>query len=74
MLYKTTNILKPNQEIYNYIEDVNYEMTKAQLNHLSNLIYGLIAVDSNKSISSVSKAFLLTKNSSSIYNFLSKSQ
>jgi hypothetical protein len=53
MPYRTTNILKPNQEIYNYIEDVNYGMTKAQLNHLSNLMYGLIVVDSNKSITSL---------------------
>lgn len=70
----TTNILKPNQEIYNYIENVNYGMTKPQLNHLSNLMYGLIVVDGNKSLSSVSKAVLSAKDSSCIYKFLSKSE
>ncbi|WIV13648.1 hypothetical protein [Proteiniborus sp. MB09-C3] len=74
MPYTTTNILYPNREIYNYIEDVNYGMTKPQLNHLSNLMYGLIVVDGNKSIHSVSKAVLSAKDSSSIYKFLSKSE
>lgn len=70
----TTNILNPNQEIYNYIEDVNYGMSKPQLDHLSNLMYGLIVVDGNKSINSVSKTVLSAKDSSCIYKFLSKSE
>jgi hypothetical protein len=74
MPYTTTNILKPNQEIYNYIEDVNYGMSKPQLNHLNNLMYGLVAVHGSKSIFSVSKAILTAKDSSYIYRFLSKSQ
>ncbi|WP_129599963.1 IS701 family transposase [Anaerophilus nitritogenes] len=74
MPYTTTNILNPSQEIYNYIEDVNYGMSKPQLDHLSNLMHGLIVVDGNKSINSVSKAILSAKDSSSIYKFLSKSE
>lgn len=74
MPYTTTNIVKPNQEIYNYIDDVNYGMSKPQMNHLSSLVCGLMAVHGNKSISSVSKAILTAKDSSSIYRFLSKSK
>lgn len=74
MPYTTTNIVKPNQEIYNYIEDVNYGMSKPQVNHLSSLMCGLVAVHGNKSISSVSKAILNAKDSSCIYRFLSNSK
>ena len=74
MPYATTNIVKPNQEIYNYIEDVNYGMSKPQVNHLSSLMCGLVAVHGNKSISSVSKAILNAKDSSCIYRFLSNSK
>ncbi len=42
MPYTTNNSVIPNQEIYNYIEDVNYGMSKPQINHLKNLIHGLI--------------------------------
>ena len=45
MPYTTNNSVMPNQEIYNYIEDVNYGMTKLQFNHLSNLTYGLIVAE-----------------------------
>lgn len=41
MPFTTTNILSPNKEIYNYLDNVNYGMSKPQLNHLSNLIQGL---------------------------------
>ncbi|WP_066506655.1 hypothetical protein [Abyssisolibacter fermentans] len=74
MPYTTTNILNLNQEIYNYIEDVNYGMTKPQLNHLCNLLYGLRVIDGNKSISLVSRVILFAKDISSIYKFLSKSE
>ncbi|MGF7058441.1 hypothetical protein [Brassicibacter mesophilus] len=49
-------------------------MSKPQLNHLSNLVCGLVAVRGNKSISSVSNAILTAKDSSSIYRFLSASK
>lgn len=74
MPYTTTNILSPNREIYNYINDVNYGMSKPQLNHLSNLMQGLIAVHGNKSISSIAKSILSSTDRSCIYKFLSKSQ
>lgn len=74
MPYTTTNILSPNKEIYNYINDVNYCMSRPQLNHLSNLMQGLIAVHGNKSISSIAKSILSATDRSCIYKFLSKSQ
>ena len=73
MPYTTNYSLKPNQEICNYIEDVNYGMSKPQINHLNNLIHGLITVHGNKSISSISKAILTARDSSCIYRFLSTS-
>jgi hypothetical protein len=33
MPYTTNYSVIPNQEIYNYIEDVNYGMSKPQINH-----------------------------------------
>ena len=73
MPYTTNYSIIPNQEIYNYIEDVNYGMSKPQINHLNNLIHGLITIHGNKSISSISKAVLTAKDSSCIYRFLSTS-
>lgn len=70
MPYTTNNSLAPNQGIYNYIQDVSYGMSKPQINHLNNLIHGLITVHGNKSISSISKAILTAKYSSCIYRFL----
>ncbi|WP_143146270.1 transposase [Caminicella sporogenes] len=49
-------------------------MSKPQLNHLSSLIQGLIAVHGNKSISSIAKSILSASDRSSIYKFLSKSR
>lgn len=73
MPYTTDNSVIPNQEIYNYIEDVNYGMSKPQINHLNNLIHGLITVHGNKSISSISKSILTARDSSCVYRFLSTS-
>jgi hypothetical protein len=48
-------------------------MSKSQINHLNNLIHGLITVHGNTSISSISRTVLIAKDSSCIYRFLSTS-
>lgn len=68
------NILSPNNEIINYIDNVNYGISKPQLNHLSNLMNGLINVPGNKSISSIAESVLSAKDRSCIYKFLSQSR
>lgn len=73
MPFTTTNILSPNKEIYNYLDNVNYGMSKPQLNHLSNLMQGLIAVHGSKSISSIAESIATAKHKSCIYKFLNKS-
>ncbi|HLR34675.1 MAG TPA: IS701 family transposase [Tissierellales bacterium] len=73
MPYTTNYSLNPNQDICNYIEDVNYGMSKPQTNHLNNLIHGLITVHGNKSIASISRAVLTAKDNSCIYRFLGTS-
>lgn len=65
------NILNPNNEISNYIDNVNYGISRPQLNHLSNLMNGLINVPGNKSISSIAESVLSAKDRSCIYRFLS---
>lgn len=50
-----------------------YGISKPQINHLNNLIHGLITVHDNKSISSISKSVLTARDSSCIYRFLSTS-
>ncbi len=57
MPYPTINILKLNQEIHNYINNVKYGIFISQFNHLSNLIQSLIVVHGDKPISLISKIF-----------------
>jgi len=74
MPFTSINIVIPNSEIINYIDNVNYGISKPQFNHLSSLMLGLINVKGNKSISSISQSILSAKDRSCIYKFLSKSQ
>jgi len=68
-----SNILTVNDEIFNYIDDVNYGMTNSQINHLATIMHGLINVSGNKSISSIGKAIANSKDKSCMYKFLSSS-
>ena len=52
---------------------INSDIPKTQVNHLNNLIHGLINIHGNKSISSIPESVLTTMDSSSIYRFLSTS-
>ena len=68
-----SNILTANEEIFNFIDDVNYGMTNSQVNHLATIMHGLINVPGNKSISSIAKAIANSKDKSCMYRFLSNS-
>lgn len=74
MPYTSISILNPNSEIINYIDNVNYGVSKPQFNHLSSLMHGLINVHGNKSISSIAESVLSAKDRSCIYKFLSQSR
>jgi SRSO17 transposase len=69
-----STILNTNTELYNYLNDVNYGMSKPQFNHLSSIINGLINIKGNKTISKIAKGILSAKVKSSIYKFLSRSK
>lgn len=66
-------IVNYNEAVINYLEDVNYGMTKPQFNHLSTMIEGIISIGDNKSISNIAENIALAKDKSCIYRFLSQS-
>ncbi|RKD27174.1 hypothetical protein SAMN02745883_01937 [Caminicella sporogenes DSM 14501] len=51
----TSTILNLNPKLYNYLNDVNYGMSKLQFNHLSSIINGLINIKGNKTISKIAE-------------------
>ena len=69
-----SNILSINEEIFNYLNDVNYGMTKSQFQHLTNITNGLINLSGTKSLLKISENVVTAKSSSSIYRFLSHSK
>lgn len=69
-----STILNTNTELYNYLNDVNYGMSKPQFNHLSSIVNGLINIKGNKTISKIAEGILSAKDKSSIYKFLSHSK
>ncbi len=69
-----STILNTNAELYNYLDDVNYGMSKPQFNHLSSIVNGLINIRGNKTISAIAEGILSAKDKSSIYKFLSRSK
>ncbi|URZ01374.1 IS701 family transposase [Clostridium felsineum] len=70
----TNHIVSINDELYNYLNDVNYGMNKPQFHHITTIINGLINLDGTKSLSKISENILTAKSSSSIYRFLSRSK
>ena len=70
----TNNILSINDELYNYLNDVNYGMNKPQFHHITTIVNGLINLDGTKSLLKISEHILNAKSSSSIYRFLSRSK
>ncbi|WIF95715.1 transposase [Caminicella sporogenes] len=69
-----STILNLNTELYNYLNDVNYGISKPQFNHLSSIINGLINIKDNKTISKIAEDIVSAKDKSSIYKFLSRSK
>jgi aldehyde:ferredoxin oxidoreductase len=53
-------IVNYNEAVINYLEDVNYGMTKPQFNHLSTMIEGIMSIGDNKSISNAVTGWELT--------------
>lgn len=74
MPYSTNRIITINADLYNFLNDVNYGMSKPQFHHLSTIVNGLVNLSGTKSLAKISKHILEAKHSSSIYKFLSKSQ
>ncbi|OOB76437.1 hypothetical protein AXF41_12195 [Clostridium haemolyticum] len=70
----SSNILSINEEIFNYLNDVNYGMTKSQFQYLTNITNGLINLSGTKSLLKISENVVTAKSSSSIYRFLSHSK
>lgn len=70
----TNHIVSINDELYNYLNDVNYGMNIPQFHHLTTVVSGLINIDGTKSLSKISRNILNSKGSSSIYRFLSQSK
>ncbi len=70
----STYIVSINNELYNYLNDVNYGMSKPQFNHLSNIVNGLINLPGTKTLSEIAKSVVSAKDKSCIYKFLSHSK
>lgn len=70
----STNIVSINDELYNYLNDVNYGMSKPQFNHLTSIANGLINLRGTKTLSEIAKSVLSSKDKSCIYRFLSHSK
>jgi SRSO17 transposase len=70
----SNNIVSINDELYNYLNDVNYGMSKPQFNHLTTIVNGLINLPGTKTLSEIAKCVLSSKDKSCIYRFLSNSK
>lgn len=71
---KFTNlILSTNEDLYNYLNDVNYGMSKPQFHNLSTIVDGLINCQGSKTLSNIADTILKSKDKSCIYRFLSTS-
>ncbi|EPY2285909.1 hypothetical protein ACXAT6_003162, partial [Clostridium sporogenes] len=57
----STNIVSINNELYNYLNDVNYGMSKPQFNHLTSIANGLINLRGTKTLSEIAKSVLSSK-------------
>jgi SRSO17 transposase len=62
-----------NSEILNYINSLNLDFSKPQVNHLKNLVTGIINIESKRNISNLSKKVLGSKDRSCVTRFLNNS-
>lgn len=56
-----TTIVNYNEEIINFLEDVNYGMSKPQFNHLATIIEGIINIGDKVSISKIAENIVKAK-------------
>lgn len=68
-----TTIIPNNNDILNYINSLNLDFSKPQVNHLKNLVTGIISIDSKRNISNLSSKVLGSKDRSCITKFLNNS-
>ncbi|HEY8362376.1 MAG TPA: hypothetical protein VIK77_05775 [Tissierellaceae bacterium] len=68
-----TTIVKHNNELIDFLQDVNYGMNKAQFNHLITMVEGSLQMEGKISISKIAENIATAKDESCIYRFLSKS-
>lgn len=68
-----TTIIDYSKEIINFLDNVNYGMSKPQLNHLATIIEGNINLEGKISISKIAKNIVKAKDQSCICRFLSDS-
>ncbi|WP_294184466.1 IS701 family transposase [uncultured Clostridium sp.] len=68
------NIVSINNELYNYLNDVNYGMSKPQFNHLTTIVNGLINLPGTKTLSEIAENVYSAKDKSCICKFLSSSR
>lgn len=62
-----------NSEILNYINSLNLDFSKPQVNHLKNLVTGIISINSKRNISNLSNTVLNSKDRSCVTKFLNNS-
>lgn len=62
-----------NQGILNFLDQLNLDFSKPQLNHLANLMTGIINIDSKRNISNISSKILNAKDRSCMTKFLNNS-
>jgi len=68
-----TTIVKHNNELIDFLQDVNYGMSKTQFNHLITMMEGSIQIEGKMSISKIAENIATAKDKSCIYRFLSES-
>ena len=68
-----TTIVNHNEELINFLENINYGLSKPQFNHLATIIEGNININGKVSISKIAENISEAKDKSCIYRFLSNS-
>ena len=68
-----TTIVDYNKELINFLENVNYGISKPQFNHLATMVEGCINIDGKLSISKIAEGIEKANDKSCIYRFLSQS-
>lgn len=59
-----------NQGVLNFLNQLNLNFSKPQLNHLANLMTGIINIDSKRNISNISSKILSSRDRSCVTKFL----